>query len=260
MSAVLSRSNAAPAHTVVSRERWLARREALLLREKQLTKLRDDIAAERRALPWVRVDKPYVFDTPQGPRSLSELFDGKRQLLVQHFMLGADWEQGCPSCSFMADHADGMTVHLAQRDVRLLAVSRAPLARIERFRARMGWRFPWVSSHGSDFNVDFGVSFTPEQRAHGAVAYNYALRPFPHDEAPGLSVFWRGDDGEVFHTYSTYGRGVEVMIGAYAMLDLVPQGRNERDVPNKMEWVRHHDRYDGEAAPSACGCAAQTRA
>jgi predicted dithiol-disulfide oxidoreductase (DUF899 family) len=230
-------------HRVVSREEWIAERKALLAHEKELTRLRDQIARERRALPWVRIDKNYVFDTPEGQRMLADLFDGRRQLLVQHFMFGPGWEQGCPSCSFMADHSDGMTVHLAHRDVTLVAVSRAPLADIERFRRRMGWQFKWVSSHGSDFNYDFGVSFTPEEVAKGELTYNFGPWPFSYEEWPGISVFLKDDANEVFHTYSTYARGVEVMMGTYNMLDLTPKGRDERDVEHKMEWVRHHDRY-----------------
>lgn len=243
-------------HPVVPRDRWLAERQALLAREKELTRLRDQLARERRALPWVRIEQDYAFDAPEGRRTLAELFDGRNQLLVQHFMLGPGWEQGCPSCSFMADHLDGMAVHLAQRDLTLVVVSRAPLAEIERFRRRMGWQFKWVSSHGSCFNYDFGVSFTPEQRAGGAVDYNYARRPFPSEEAPGISVFHQDAAGQVFHTYSTYGRGVEVMMGAYSLLDLTPKGRDENDVPNKMEWVRHHDRYEPAPRPQASGCCA----
>lgn len=241
-------------HRVVSRDEWIAERKALLAREKELTRLRDRIARERRALPWVRVDKGYAFDAPDGRVTLAELFEGRRQLLVQHFMLAPGWEQGCPSCSFMADHNDGMTVHLAHRDVTLVAVSRAPLAEIERFRARMGWRFKWVSSHGGDFNYDFGVSFTPEQVAKGELHYNYGTWPHAYEEWPGVSVFFKDDANEVFHTYSTYGRGVEVMMHTYNMLDLTPMGRNERDVEHKMEWVRHHDRY--EPAPDTRGAPA----
>lgn len=237
---------------VVSRERWLAERKQLLAREKELTRLQDQIASERRALPWVRVDKPYVFDTSEGPRQLAELFDGRRQLLVQHFMLGPDWEQGCPSCSFMADHLDGMVPHLAAREVTLLVVSRAPLAQIQRFQRRMGWRFRWVSSHGSDFNHDFSVSFTPLQLAQGKVPYNYTQQPFPAEEAPGISVFARNDAGEVFHTYSTYGRGVEVMMGTYRLLDLMPMGRDEANAAYTMDWVRHHDRYGPATAAASC--------
>jgi predicted dithiol-disulfide oxidoreductase (DUF899 family) len=244
-------------HPVVSSERWLAERKALLAREKEVMHLHDQLARERRALPWERVGKPYAFDTPQGRRTLAELFEGRRQLLVQHFMLGPDWVEGCPSCSYMADHVDGMNVHLAQRDIHFVAISRAPLAQIERLRGRMGWRFDWVSSHGSDFNVDFGVSFTPGQVAAGQLDYNYSKQSFPGEEAPGVSVFYKDDAGDVFHTYSTYGRGVEVMMGAYALMDLVPQGRGEREVPHKMEWVRHHDRYapTGAALPDAVAAA-----
>jgi predicted dithiol-disulfide oxidoreductase (DUF899 family) len=236
-------------HRIASRDQWLAERKTLLAREKELTRLRDQIARERRALPWVRVDKNYVFDTPAGRRTLADLFEGRRQLLVQHFMFAPGWEQGCPSCSFMADHNDGMTVHLAHRDVAFVAISRAPLAEIERFRRRMGWQFTWVSSDGSDFNYDFGVSFTPEEVAKGALNYNYGTWPHAYEEWPGVSVFFKDEAGEVFHTYSTYGRGVEVMMATYNMLDLTPKGRDERNVEYKMEWVRHHDRY--ESTPTA---------
>ena len=237
---------------VVSRDAWLQARKQFLAREKELTRLRDELARERRALPWVRIEKSYVFDAPGGKRTLAELFEGRRQLLVQHFMFAPGWEQGCPSCSFMADHTDGMTVHLAQRDVTFAAISRAPLADIERFRQRMGWRFKWVSSYGSDFNHDFHVSFTPEE-AKGQVEYNYALQPFECEELPGISVFYKNPAGEVFHTYSTYGRGVEVMMGAYNLMDLAPKGRDERDGP--MAWVRHHDRY-APAPVEKAGCPA----
>ena len=241
-----------PSHRVVPRAEWLAERKALQAREKELTRLRDEVARERRALPWVRIEKNYVFQAPGGSRTLGELFAGRRQVLVQHFMLGPGWEQGCPSCSFMADHTDGMTVHLAHRDVTLVAISRAPLAEIERFRSRMGWQFTWVSSHGSDFNYDFGVSFTPEEEARNEVTYNYTKQPFECEELPGIGVFYRNDAGEIFHTYSTYRRGVEVMMGTYSMLDLTPKGRDERDVPNKMEWVRHHDRYEPRPSSGSC--------
>ena len=239
-------------HPVVPADLWVAERKALLAREKELVHLRDEIARARRALPWERIEKDYVFDAPEGRRSLAELFQGRRQLLVQHFMFGPGWQHGCPSCSFMADHADGMTVHLAHRDVSFVAVSRAPLADIERFRQRMGWKFDWVSSSANDFNQDFHVSFGPDDRVDGAVYYNYGMTRFPNTEAPGISVFCKDDAGAVFHTYSTFGRGVEVMMGTYNMLDLVPRGRAERDVPNKMEWVRHHDRYEPAATAGAC--------
>jgi len=250
-------SNATSPHAVVSAPQWLARREELLAHEKELTRLRDQVARERRALPWVQVDKRYEFDAPEGRRTLAELFDGRRQLLVQHFMFGPGWEQGCPSCSFMADHSDGMTIHLAQRQVTLVAISRAPLADIERFRQRMGWRFRWVSSFGSEFNHDFGVSFTPDELASGEVSYNYTRQAFPAEEAPGISVFCQDDAGRVFHTYSTYGRGVEAMMGTYSLLDLVPEGRAERDVPHKQEWVRHHDRYAPQPQARASCCSAR---
>lgn len=229
-------------HRIVSRDEWVAERKALLAREKELTHLRDQVARERRALAWERIDKNYVFDTLDGRRTLAKLFDGRRQLLVQHFMLAPGWEEGCKSCSFMADHSDGMNIHLEHRDVTLVAVSRAPLAEIERFRKRMGWRFRWVSSYGSDFNFDFGVSFTPEDVAKGESYYNYRSRSFAHDEMPGVSVFYKADSGEVFHTYSAYERGVEVMMGTYNLLDLMPKGRDEEG--HGMRWVRHHDRYE----------------
>ena len=235
-------------HCVVTPDRWIAQRKKLLAREKELTCLRDEIAEQRRALPWVRVEKDYMFDTPQGRRTLAELFEGRRQLLIQHFMLGPGWEQGCPSCSYMADHTDGMNVHLAHRDITFVAISRAPLTDIQKFRSRMGWQFNWVSSNGNDFNHDFHVSFTPEEHAKGEVYYNYHMTDFPAQEAPGISLFYKNDAGEVFHTYSTFGRGVEVMMGAYFMMDLAPKGRDEKPGQG-MEWVRHHDRY--EPAPVA---------
>ena len=238
-------------HPVAAPDQWLERRLALLARERALMQLHDEVARERRALPWRRLERDYVFDTPAGPRRLAELFGDKRQLLLQHFMLAPGEGEGCRGCSFMADHVDPMLPHLAQRDVAFVAVSRAPLAEIERFRERMGWRFPWVSSHGSAFNADFGVSFTPAQRAGGEVPYNYAMRPFPHADAPGVSVFAKDGAGEVFHAYATFGRGVEVMMGTYALLDLVPRGRDE--APGQgMAWLRHHDRYEQPAPPPAC--------
>lgn len=240
-------------HPVVSRDQWTQARKALLAQEKELSRLSDRIAADRRALPWVRVAQDYVFDTPGGPRKLSELFQGRRQLLVQHFMLGPGWAQGCEGCSFMADHLDGMLPHLAQRDITVLVVSRAPLAEIEAFKRRLGWRFDWASSNGSSFNRDFHVSFLPEDRIDGEVLYNYQRTGFPHEEAPGISTFYRDDAGHVFHTYSTFGRGVEVMMGAYSLIDLTPKGRDEAGLAHGMDWVRHHDRYDAAPASSCCG-------
>ncbi len=229
---------------VVSHDEWLKARLELLAAEKEFTRQRDALTRRRMAMPWERVEKNYVFDTPEGRRTLANLFDGRRQLLVQHFMLGPGWQEGCKSCSFMADHTDGMNVHLAHRDVTFVAISRAPLGEIERFRRRMGWQFKWVSSHGSDFNYDFHVSFTPEEVARGKVDYNYGKWPYAHEELPGISVFCKDDAGNVVHTYSAYGRGVEVMMGAYSLLDLVPKGRDEDDQKYTMEWVRHHDRYE----------------
>jgi predicted dithiol-disulfide oxidoreductase (DUF899 family) len=248
-----------PNHRVVSRDEWVAERKTLLAREKELTRFGDQIARKRRALPCVRIDKTYTFDTPVGRRTLADLFDGHRQLLVQHFMLAPGWEQGCKNCSYMADHTDGATVHLAQRDVIFVAVSRAPLSEIERFRQRMGWKFPWVSSHGNDFNRDFHVSFTADEMASGKADYNFGGTP-AGEEMPGVSAFWKNDAGEVFHTYSTYGRGVEVMMHTYRLLDLTPKGRDEDGLGFTTEWVRHHDRYEPRpaakaaiAAGSCCG-------
>ncbi|MFL6700116.1 MAG: DUF899 domain-containing protein [Vitreoscilla sp.] len=247
-------------HPVVSRDDWLVQRRELLEREKALTRQRDQIARDRRALPWVRVDKPYTFDTPAGRRTLAELFEGRRQLMVQHFMLAPGWEQGCKSCSFMADHLVGAQVHLEQRDLTVMLVSRAPLPEIERFRQRMGWDLRWASSHGSDFNLDFHVSFPSEARVGGEVDYNYRMTAFPKEEAPGISFFFKDDAGTVFHTYSTFGRGVEAMMMTYHLLDMAPRGRGEEQDAYGMEWVRHHDRYESApaatAASSCCGAGA----
>jgi len=229
---------------IVPRDEWIAARRDLLIKEKALTRAQDALSAERRRLPMVKVDKAYVFETPGGRRTLAELFDGKSQLMVYHFMMGLDWTEGCASCSFLADHIDGSVVHLAHRDVTLMAVSRAPLANIEAFRQRMGWRFAWASSYGSDFNHDYGVSFTDEEFASGRALYNFEPIRYPLDEAPGLSVFFKTDSGDVFHTYSTYARGGEAVIGAYHYLDFAPKGRDEDGLAFTMSWLRHHDRYD----------------
>jgi predicted dithiol-disulfide oxidoreductase (DUF899 family) len=240
-------------HTIVSQDEWLAARRALLTKEKDFTRARDRLSVERRALPWVKVDKAYVFDGPHGKETLADLFGGRSQLIVYHFMLGPGWEQGCPSCSFLADHFDGAAIHLAQRDVTLVVVSRAPLAEIEAYKKRMGWRFKWVSSFGSDFNRDFHVSFTPEEIARGKVDYNYAMTAFTSEEAPGVSAFYKNDAGEIFHTYSAYARGLDLLVGAYNFLDLAPKGRDEAALPWTMAWVRRHDEY--EAAPkTAAAC------
>lgn len=232
---------------IVSREEWLVARKKLLAREKQWTHERDAIAAERRGLPWVRVEKNYIFDSPSGKRTLADLFEDKTQLIVYHFMFGPEWNEGCPSCSFNMDHIGGALVHLAQRDVSFVAISRARSANIEAFKKRLGWKFNWVSSYESDFNRDYAVSFTKEELAGGA-CYNFGTSGFPSEEAPGLSIFYKkGND--VFHTYSTYARGSETVLNTYNYLDLVPKGRDEEGLYLPMAWVRHHDRYeDGQLA------------
>jgi len=233
--------------TIVSPEKWLAARREFLREEKEFSKLRDRLAARRRALPWVRVEKPYVFESPGGRVSLAGMFEGRSQLIVYHFMLAPGWEEGCRGCSFVSDHFDGALAHLNARDVSFTAVSCAPLAEIERFKGRMGWKFDWVSSHGGDFNRDFGVSFTAKEVEAGKADYNFGLNEIQMDELPGLSVFALGVDGAVYRTYSTYSRGLDLLIGAYNLLDLVPKGRDE-DPEAPMKWVRHHDRYDQVAA------------
>jgi predicted dithiol-disulfide oxidoreductase (DUF899 family) len=245
-------------HITTTRDKWLEARLDLLAAEKDLTRRSDEVARLRQQLPWVRVEKKYVFDGPEGPVTLADLFNGRSQLIVQQFMLAPGWEQGCKSCSFMADHTDSMTIHLAHRDVTMVAISRAPLAEIERFRRRMNWQFKWVSSYGTDFNYDFGVSFKPEEVAKGKINYNYGNWPLVGEEWPGVAVFAKDGTGHVFHTYSTYGRGVEVMMATYRMLDLTPKGRDEPEVIYKMDWVRHHDRYEPERSaqtlPVAASC------
>ena len=240
------------AHAIVSQDEWLAARKALLAKEKEFSKARDQLSAARRALPWVKVAKSYVFDGPAGKESLADLFGAKSQLLVYHFMLGPGWVQGCPSCSFLADHFDGAVAHLAQRDVTLVVVSRAPLAEIEAYKKRMGWKFKWVSSYGTDFNRDFHVSFGKDEMA-GAVEYNYAMGKFPSEEAPGLSAFIKDETGGVFHTYSSYARGLDILIGTYNFLDMAPKGRDEDTLPWTMAWVRRHDEYEGAAKSCCCG-------
>jgi predicted dithiol-disulfide oxidoreductase (DUF899 family) len=241
---------------IVSQNEWLAARKALLAKEKEFTKAPDHLSAARQAMPWVKVEKNYVFEGPDGRETLPQLFAGKSQLIVYHFMLGPGWVQGCPSCSFLADHFDGAAIHLAQRDVTLVVVSRAPIAEIEAYKKRMGWKFKWVSSYGTDFNSDFHVSFTPEEKARGKVEYNYTMMEFPSEEAPGLSAFIKDESGAVFHTYSAYARGLDSLIGAYNFLDLAPKGRDEGALPWTMAWVRRHDEYEpAPIAPrgSCCG-------
>jgi predicted dithiol-disulfide oxidoreductase (DUF899 family) len=229
-------------HKVVSREAWLVARKNLLAKEKEATRQRDALAAERRALPMVRIDKRYAFEGPSGTRTLLDLFDGRPQLIVYHFMFDPSWSEGCKSCSLFADTFDGAIRHLGGRDTAFAAISRAPLAKLLAFQRRMGWTFPWYSSADSDFNYDFHVTFPPEDFAAGRTEYNYVVQKFPESEAPGASVFLReGDD--VFHTYSTYARGLDGLIATYNLLDLTPLGRHEEGLPYTMSWVRHHDRY-----------------
>jgi len=242
-------------HSIVTPSEWLAARKELLAEEKRLTRQMDAVSAKRRALPWVKIDKDYQFDGPCGRVALADLFMGKSQLVIQHFMLGPGWGEGCQSCAYMADHTDGMLPHLAARDTTMIAVSHAPLAEIEAFKKRMGWHFDWVSSSGSDFNHDFNVSFTEEEVASGKVSYNYTRQPFGSTEAPGISVFHQAADGAIYHTYSVYGRGVELLMGTYRILDLTPKGRDEEHLEHTMAWVRHHDRYDSNAGK--CGCHSQ---
>ena len=227
---------------IVSRDEWIEKRKELLEKEKELTRLQDQLSAKRRELPWIKVEKAYLFDGPDGKETLADLFDGRSQLFVYHFMFGPDWEEGCPSCSMVADHIDGSVTHLAQRDVTLVAVSRAPRAKINAFEKRMGWRFKWVSSYGNDFNRDYRVSFTADELAKGKY-YNFDTSEFPSDEAHGVSVFYQDGTGDVYHTYSTYARGPEPLLGVYYFLDQVPKGRDEASLPYPMAWVRHHDRY-----------------
>jgi predicted dithiol-disulfide oxidoreductase (DUF899 family) len=240
-------------HPVVSREEWLAARKALLLEEKELTRMRDRLNTARRALPWVKVAKDYLFEGPEGRETLSDLFAGRSQLIVKHFMFGPGWSEGCVGCSFESDHAEAALVHLEHHDVSYVAVSRAPYAEIEPFKKRMGWHFKWVSSYGSDFNYDFHVSFTADEMARGEASYNYERQPVASDEMSGKSVFYKDETGAIFHTYSSYARGGELFLGTYHYLDITPKGRNETGRGNLTDWVRHHDRYDAPGAVAATG-------
>ncbi len=236
-------SNAFAGHPVVSREAWLKDRIALLAEEKEVTRQRDALAAKVRALPWVKVDKSYEFDAPTGKKSLGDLFGPRSQLIIYHFMFDATWSQGCMSCSFIADHYNGLVVHLAHRDISFVTVSKAPIQKLEQFRARMGWSFPWVSGANTDFGRDFGVSFTDQELAEGRHAYNFVDKAQSIRELPGLSVFVKDARGDVFHTYSTFARGLEDFLAAYRYIDITPKGRDEAQTGG-MGWLRHHDRYD----------------
>jgi predicted dithiol-disulfide oxidoreductase (DUF899 family) len=234
-------------HRIVSREQWIEARKALLEKEKALTRARDALMEERRALPWVRIEKVYAFDAPQGKVSLADLFDGRSQLFIQHFMFAPDWQEGCVGCSFGADHVDAARRHFEHNDLSFAAVSRAPIDKIEDFRKRMGWAFRWVSSAANDFNYDFNVSFRPEEIAAGEATYNFSKGKIDGEEAPGASVFVKDETGAIFHSWSGYGRGDEGTLGAYMFLDMTPKGRNENGPHyNLMDWVRHHDRYGAD--------------
>jgi predicted dithiol-disulfide oxidoreductase (DUF899 family) len=228
---------------VVSHDEWIDARKEFLKKEKEFTYQRDEISRLRRELPWEKVEKNYEFETPGEKISLADLFGGRSQLVIYHFMLGPGWTEGCKSCSYLADHFDGMTIHLANRDVTLAVISRAPISEIETFKKRMGWKFRWVSANGSDFNYDYDVSLKPEDAGKKEVYYNYEMMEFPAEERPGLSVFAKDASGAVFHTYSSYARGLDILVGAYNFLDLVPKGRDEVGLKHTMAWVRHHDKY-----------------
>jgi predicted dithiol-disulfide oxidoreductase (DUF899 family) len=232
-------------HPVVSREEWLSARTKFLAKEKEFTHLRDELSRQRRALPWVKVDKRYVFEGPKGNETLSDLFEKRSQLIVYHFMFAPEWKEGCPHCSFWADNFNQIGVHLNHRDVTMVAISRAPLDKLEAFKKRMGWSFKWLSSGKTDFNYDYGVSFTPEQLAKG-VLYNYSRVEPGADmqDREGVSVFFKDSDGSLFHTYSSFARGIDLVNTAYNYLDLVPKGRDEESLEFTQAWVRHHDRYE----------------
>jgi predicted dithiol-disulfide oxidoreductase (DUF899 family) len=240
-------------HPVVSEKEWIKARREFLTREKEYMREGDELARQRRELPWTKVEANYTFEGPRGKESLADLFDGRSQLIVYHFMLGPDWKEGCKGCSFVSDHIDGAIPHLSARDVTLVAVSRAPLAQIEAFKKRMGWRFKWVSSAGSNFNFDYNVSFTKSDLAKGKIFYNFEERKAGESELPGASVFLKAADGAIYRTYSTYARGLDSLVGTYRYLDLCPKGRDEDNLPgNPMSWVRHHDRYEDQPAKAGC--------
>jgi predicted dithiol-disulfide oxidoreductase (DUF899 family) len=239
-------------HKIVSRDEWIAARRALLDKEKALLKAKDAVRRETRELPWVKLDKAYQFDGPNGRETLSDLFAGRSQLIVKHFMLAPGWKEGCLGCSFGADQVDGSVVHLVNHDVMFVAISRAPYPEIAAYHKRMGWKFRWVSSHGSDFNYDYNVSFTEADKARGKVFYNFEETDYAIDELPGYSVFYKDEAGDIFHTYSTFARGTELVGGVYGFLDVTPKGRNEPPGGNLTSWVHRHDEYGEKAGDSCC--------
>ena len=239
-------------HKTVSRDEWIAARRDLLTKEKELLQAKDRLRRETRELPWVKVDKEYMFEGADGRQSLGDLFAGRSQLVVKHFMMGPGWKEGCLGCSFGADQVDGSVIHLVNHDVMFVAVSRAPYPEIAAYHKRMGWKFKWVSSYGSDFNFDYNVSFSEADKARGKVFYNYETMNYMDDEMPGYSVFFKDPNGDVFHTYSTFARGTELIGGVYGFLDVTPNGRNEPPGGNLTNWVRRHDEYDQTAQNSCC--------
>ncbi|MEE8327534.1 MAG: thioredoxin family protein [Nitrosomonadaceae bacterium] len=230
-------------HAIVLPNEWLTARKVLLEKEKEFTRLRDQLSEERRELPWVKVEKEYLFDSINGKETLAELFENRSQLIVYHFMYGPDWEEGCPSCSFWADNFNNIIIHLNHRDITMIAVAKARLETLESYKVRMGWSFKWASSFNNDFNRDYQVSFTPEELDKGEVYYNYTKTTFPSEEGPGISVFYKNNDGDIFHTYSCYARGLDILNGAYHYMDLVPKGRDEDRLEWSMAWLRRHDQY-----------------
>ena len=227
---------------VVPHEQWVTERVAFIAKEKELTRLRDELSRQRRELPWEKVTKSYVFDGPRGKETLAELFEGRSQLVVYHLMFGPSWDEACTSCSFWADNFNGIDIHLAHRDITFLAISRAPLPKLEAYKKRMGWSFKWVSAGESDFNYDFQVSHNPEAARNGTTYYNYGTGVKVGEEMPGVSVFYRDRNGDIYHTYSTYSRGIDFLNGAYNYIDLTPKGRDEGT--QIMSWLRRHDQYE----------------
>ena len=237
-------SKGAEKHRVVSHKAWIEARRKFLAKEKKFTRLRDELSRQRRALPWEKVEKQYVFDGQKGKETLAELFDGRSQLVVYHFMFAPDWNEGCKHCSFWADNFNGLGIHLNHRDVSFIAISRAPLAKLDAFKKRMGWSFKWVSSGRNDFNYDYQASFTPQEVESGAAFFNYSKSDVGVTDREGVSVFYKDEGGAVFHTYSSYARGIDMLNTAYHYLDLVPKGRDEDALEFTQSWVRFHDRYE----------------